>query len=125
MIIRRLAHINLTTPAEQEAAVLAFYEQSLGLRRKPKPASQRQSGGWFDLGDGLELHISVDAISLAEQRGNPRHVALWVDGLADLRDRLAADGHPVLPDRRPLAGIERFFTVDPAGNRLEIMEQAA
>ncbi|MEQ9814489.1 MAG: hypothetical protein RLO50_17060 [Azospirillaceae bacterium] len=123
MTIRRLAHINLTTPAEQEVAVLAFYEQSLGLPRKPKPASQRQSGGWFALGDDLELHISVDAIALEEQRANPRHVALWVDGLAELRERLLADGHPVLPDRRPLAGIERFFTVDPAGNRLELMAE--
>ena len=124
MNVLGLAHVNLTCPAEREDAVLAFYRDVLGLTPIAKTTGRRQAGGWFDLG-GVELHISVDPVSITEQRANPRHIALFVSDLTALEARLTAAGAELLEDPRPPATGRRRFLVDPAGNRLELIERAA
>lgn len=124
MNVLGLAHVNLTCPAEREDAVLAFYRDVLGLTPIAKTTGRRQAGGWFDLG-GVELHVSVDPVSVAEQRANPRHIALFVSDLTALEARLTAAGADLLEDPRPPATGRRRFLVDPAGNRLELIERSA
>lgn len=120
MAVVGLVHINLTCPAALETAVLAFYGDQLGLPRLAKPTDRRSAGGWFDLG-GPALHVSIDAVSVAEQRANPRHIALIVDDLTTLRRKLKDAGAELLDDPRPAENERRCFVVDPAGNRLELI----
>src|SRR5438067_12991030 len=55
-----LSHVNVTVPAEAEAAAKTFYETVLGLKEIPKPAGTRQNlGAWYELG-ALQLHLSVE-----------------------------------------------------------------
>ena len=124
MNVLGLAHVNLTCPAEQENAVLAFYRDLLGLAPIAKTTGRRQAGGWFDLGS-VELHVSIDPVSISEQRANPRHIALFVSDLTALEAKMAAAGTDLLEDPRPPASGRRRFVLDPAGNRLELIEQAA
>src|SRR5262249_33969752 len=49
------------------------------------------------------------------------HPALLVDDLAALRARLKCLGAPVLEDA-PLPGCARFYTADPFGNRIELLQ---
>ena len=123
MNVLGLAHVNVTCPAEREAAVLAFYRDTLGLTPIAKTTGRRQAGAWFELG-GIELHVSVDPVSVAEQRANPRHIALFVSDLTALEGRLATAGTDLLEDPRPPATGRRRFVRDPAGNRLELIERA-
>jgi hypothetical protein len=57
-----LDHVQGAAPAGGEAAARAFYGELLGLRELPKPAELRARGGaWFDVGDGRQLHVGIDA----------------------------------------------------------------
>ncbi|MEM7442577.1 MAG: VOC family protein [Pseudomonadota bacterium] len=124
MAVTGLSHVNLTCPAELETEVLRFYREVLELAPIAKAAGRRSTGGWFDLG-GPELHISVDPVSVDEQRANPRHLALFVDNLTRIEERLRSAGAELLDDPRPPAHGRRRFALDPAGNRLEFVEAAS
>ena len=113
--VRALDHVTVTTPEELAADVLAWYGSILELDRIDKPEGASREGGWFRVGD-LELHVSLD-----EHNPPPRaHFGLEVDEHQAVVERLrAANCH--IEQARPLAGRRRFFTRDPAGNRVEIV----
>ena len=113
--IRGLDHVSVSTPEELETEVLEFYENFLGLAPLDKPAGTRSSGGWFTVGD-LELHVSLDS-------HNPPptpHFAVTVDDFDAIVGRLRDSGFHI-EQARPIPGSRRFFTRDPAGNRIEIV----
>lgn len=115
-----LDHVQLAIPAGGEAAARGFYAGLLGLCEVEKPATLSPSGCWFT-GGGVNLHIGIDTDFRPARKAHP---ALLVEGLAALRERLAAAGCVIREDK-PLAGYERFFTEDPFGNRIELMERVA
>ena len=41
-----------------------------------------------------------------------------------MRRRVAAAGHPIADEEPQADGLRRFFTRDPAGNRVELGERA-
>ena len=116
-----LDHVQVAAPAGCEAAARRFYGELLGLREVEKPGALRGRGGvWFALGGGAQLHVGVaDPFSPALKA----HPGLRVSGVAAieaLADRLRGGGAPVTWDEE-LAGVRRFFTADPFGNRLEVL----
>lgn len=107
-------HVNVTTPEELMDDVCSWYETVLGLQRLPKPDDVTVGGGWFRAGD-QEVHISVDP------RNPPRtsHYGLVVDDFdAVVRTLRAAGCH--IEQARTIPGQRRFYTRDPAGNRIEV-----
>ena len=111
----RLDHVNVTTPEELEEEVLSWYGSCLRLERLGKPEGASERGGWFRLGDG-ELHVARDEHNPPKRA----HFAVVVDDLDAVIERLrGADCH--IEQARPLPGRRRFFTRDPAGNRIEVM----
>ncbi len=48
--------------------------------------------------------------------------AFLVDDLESARRELAAAGAPVVPDDT-LPGVRRFYTADPFGNRIELIQR--
>ena len=117
MRVFRLDHVQLAMPAGREADAVAFYEGVLGIPQVPKPADLAARGGcWFEDGD-LRLHLGVEEPFTPARKA---HAALVVDGLRDLADRVRAAGHDVRDE--PYEGVDRFYTDDPFGNRLELLE---
>jgi len=115
-----LSHVNVTVPAEAEAAAKTFYGTVLGLKEIPKPAGTRQNvGAWYELG-GLQLHLSVEA--RVTNAASDRHVCYVVADVAVAERHMRDAGTEIIPDLRPIAGVKRFYVRDPGGNLIEITE---
>ncbi len=113
----RVAHVNLSI--DDVEAARRFYGDILGLAPTARPADAGRPGCWFRLGD-VELHLSLE--EGADNARSKRHVAFEVDDLEAMRDKLVLAGAKI-EEARPIEGIRRFFTRDPAGNRLELYAQ--
>jgi catechol 2,3-dioxygenase-like lactoylglutathione lyase family enzyme len=117
-----LDHVQLAAPPGCEAEARRFFGTLLGLVEIEKPESLRARGGvWFGVGT-QQLHIGI------EERFSPArkaHPALRVapGTLEPLAERLTSAGVPVVWDEA-LAGVRRFYTEDPWGNRLELLADA-
>ncbi|MBA2703409.1 MAG: VOC family protein [Blastocatellia bacterium] len=114
----KLSHVNVTVPAEVEAAAKTFYETVLGLKEIPKPVGTRQNvGAWFELG-GVQLHLSVE--EKVTNAGSDRHVCYVVTDIAVAERHIRDSGVGIISDLRPIAGVKRFYVRDPGGNLIEI-----
>jgi catechol 2,3-dioxygenase-like lactoylglutathione lyase family enzyme len=111
-------HVQLAAPRGCEELARSFYQQKLGMEEINKPANLLTRGGvWFQCGLH-QLHIGVQEDFTPARKAHP---AFLVQGLEELRKRLAATGVIVIEDE-PLPGNVRFFLEDPFGNRLEFLE---
>ncbi len=109
-----LDHVNVTAPEELEDEVVDWYQNCLGLPRLPKPDGTRRNGAWFELGP-QQLHVSID-------EHNPHqtaHVGVVVDNYDTVIERLREAGCHI-EQAAAIPGRHRFYTRDPAGNRIEI-----
>jgi len=112
----RLDHVQVTAPRGCEAEARRFYGELLGLAEVAKPAALRAAGGaWFGL-----VHVGVEEPFAPARTAHP---ALRVDAgeLDAFAVRLAAAGCSVQWDES-IPGVRRFFTFDPWGNRVELLE---
>jgi catechol 2,3-dioxygenase-like lactoylglutathione lyase family enzyme len=114
-----LHHVNVTVPAELEAATKEFYGAVLGLQQVPKPAAARPSGAWYQIG-AVQLHLSVAAET--DNASSSRHVCFTVSDLNATEKRFRDAGVEIIPDARPVPGTQRFYVRDPGGNQLEIAQ---
>jgi catechol 2,3-dioxygenase-like lactoylglutathione lyase family enzyme len=116
-MISRIDHVQLAMPSGEEAKAIAFYSGVLGMREIAKPPVLAARGGaWFAAGEA-QIHLGV------EQEFRPAkkaHVALAIKQAADLRRKLVAAGYPVRDDDA-VEGMQRFFTDDAFGNRIEFI----
>ena len=110
----RVAHVNLSI--NDVDAARRFYGEILELEPTARPSDAGRPGCWFRLG-AVELHLSLE--ENADNARSKRHVAFEVDDLDAIRDKLIR-AHAPIEEARPIEGIRRFFTRDPAGNRLEL-----
>ncbi len=118
MAIISLDHVQLAIPEGSEDRARTFYAGVLGMREVPKPDTLSKSGCWFESGT-LNLHIGVDPDFIPARKAHP---AMLVDNLAALREQLKVAGYETRDDK-PVEGYARFFTFDPFGNRLELMQR--
>jgi len=115
-----LSHVNVTVPANAEAAAREFYGTTLGLKELSKPAGTRQNlGAWYELG-AVQLHLSVE--EKVTNAGSDRHVCYVVADVAVAERHLRDSGVEVISDPRPIAGVKRFYVRDPGGNLIEIVQ---
>jgi catechol 2,3-dioxygenase-like lactoylglutathione lyase family enzyme len=118
-MVTQLHHVNVTVPAELEAATKEFYGSVLGLRQVPKPSASRPSGAWYQIG-ATQLHLSV--ADETDNSSSSRHVCFMVDDLDATEKRFREAGVEIIPDARPIPGSKRFYVRDPGGNQLEIVQ---
>ena len=111
-----IEHIHLPHPIGGADAARAFWLDVMRFDEVEKPETIRgePGGGWVRK-DGAEVHIGNDPDHRPMTVAHPAFMVADLDALAD---RLKFHGHAVdwddrIPDRR------RFFSFDPAGNRLE------
>ncbi len=108
-----LDHVQVTAPDELIEETCDWYRSCLGLSEMPKPEGTRPRGAWFRIG-GQELHVSVD-------EHNPHktaHFGMVVDDFDAVVERLRGAGCH-LEQASDIPGRHRFYTRDPAGNRIE------
>jgi len=111
-------HVQLSCPAGSEPALRAFYAGVLGLSEIPKPPLLAPRGGCWFRGDGIELHLGVEADFRPARKAHP---GLLVHGIDDWAGRLEASGADVVW-AEDIPGMRRFHSHDPLGNRLEFLE---
>ncbi|MBI1239648.1 MAG: glyoxalase [Alphaproteobacteria bacterium] len=111
-------HVQVAMPAGEEEKGRAFYGALLGLAELPKPVELAKRGGaWFAVG-GQQVHLGVEAEFRPAMKA---HIAFAVSDYRGLRARLAAAGYETKDDDAN-EGVTRFFTSDPFGNRVEIID---
>lgn|GEM_PF-161747 len=120
-VVTALDHAQLAMPAGREEEARSFYGGLLGLVEEPKPPVLAARGGCWFRGVGAQVHLGVEDDFRPARKA---HVALAVLGLDGLADRLEVAGRPVRWDGE-LAPRRRFFTEDPFGNRIELLEPEA
>ncbi|HXJ66067.1 MAG TPA: VOC family protein [Actinomycetota bacterium] len=122
MRLTGLHHVQVAMPSGREDDARRFYAATLGLTEVPKPEQLRARGGcWFRSEDGsVEIHLGVEEGFRPARKAHP---AIVVDGLAELRARIAESGYEIQDDAQ-LEGYERCYGFDPFGNRLEFIERA-
>lgn len=114
-----LHHVQLAMPAGAEAEARAFWVGGLGLVEVAKPPALAARGGLWVRGDGVELHLGVEA---AFQPARKAHPGFRVTDLDAVAQRLTAIGAEVTFDDN-FPGHRRFYTADPFGNRLEFLQR--
>jgi len=118
MALRSIDHVQVAAPPGCEAAARSFYGDLLGLSELPKPPALAARGGvWFALG-AQAIHVGVEEEFAPARKAHPALSCTDLDALAAC---LEAAGAPVRWDS-DIPAVRRFYTADPFGNRLEIVE---
>jgi catechol 2,3-dioxygenase-like lactoylglutathione lyase family enzyme len=122
MRVLGIDHVQLAAPPGCEADARRFFGGVLRLEEIEKPEELAHRGGvWFALTGGQQLHVGVHEDFTASARAHP---ALRVEGLEALAEELVLAAEDVHWDDA-IPGVQRFFTEDPWGNRLEFVAAAA
>ena len=115
LTVERLDHVSVIVTDVDRAR--AFYAGVLGLPEVPRPKSFDFPGAWFQVGPEV-IHLLGQAAP--DSRGR-RHFCLWVADVHAAARYLGGRGLPVVWDTKyKIDGVDRFFTDDPDGNRIEI-----
>ena len=115
IIVERIEHVAVTVSDIDRAK--HFYGVILGLTEVPRPESFDFPGAWYRNGPA-DLHLVSRTVIDGDSR---RHVAFFVSDLKLAARVLEANGFPVLWERMKIPKLDRFFTADPDGNRIEMM----
>lgn len=117
-MVEGLDHVQLACPRGGEDEARRFYGDLLGLREIEKPEPLRSRGGvWFECG-AQQLHLGVEEPFAPARKAHPALLVHSVDAL----EALAAGLADVTWDS-DLPGYRRFYTEDPFGNRLELLNK--
>lgn len=112
-------HVQVAIPAGGEQVAREYYVQLLGMVELPKPPALAGRGGcWFTSGSAV-LHLGVET---PFQPARKAHPAFLVESLDELEALLVSHGHGCTRSDGELAGVRRFHTADPFGNRLEFQQ---
>ncbi|WJW76562.1 VOC family protein [Thiohalobacter sp. IOR34] len=123
MKVTRLHHVSLLVA--DTARALQFYCGLLGLELDPARPDLGYPGAWLQLG-GAQIHL-LELPNPDPVRGRPlhggrdRHIALTVDDLDAVRERLDAAGIEYSLSR---SGRRALFCRDPDANAVELIETA-
>ncbi|MBF8191729.1 glyoxalase [Nonomuraea sp. K274] len=113
-MIKSLHHVQLAAPEGSEPLLREFYEGVLGLREVPKPPELAKRGGVWFRGEGVEIHLGIEAGFTPARKAHP---AFLVDDL----DLYAAKLPGAVPDDL-FPGYRRIYVADPVGNRIELLQ---
>ncbi len=113
-----LHHVQLAIPPGSEDTCRDFWRDVLGFEELEKPPVLAARGGCWFRGGGVEVHLGVEEEFTPARKAHP---GILVSGIDALATRLGAHGVDVRWDD-DFPGMRRFYTADPFGNRLEMLE---
>lgn len=121
MAVISIDHIQLAMPKGREDEARAFYHNILGVPEVPKPAELSGRGGaWFERGT-VKIHLGVEDNFRPAKKAHP---ALIISNLDELVSSLRSQGYEIVYDKS-LLNVERAFTHDPFGNRVELIQHVS
>ena len=95
----------------------AFYRDVLAMEEVPKPSTFNFVVAWFHFG---ECQVHLIPRDEADD-DSPRHFALHVEDAKAAREHIRSFGCDA-DETTPIPGADRFFTRDPDGNRIELIQ---
>lgn len=113
---KRADHIHICVPPERLEEARQFYTNIVGLKPTHRPAVFLNPGYWFEIGD-IGFHIGIEPGLV----NTSRHSAFEVANLEAARKYLEGNGVRTYEEER-LVDRERFFFLDPFGNRMELLQ---
>ena len=116
-----LDHVQVVVPLGAIDEAAGFYGEVVGLEEIERPETLGGVGAWFRAG-AQELHVSEYEGFAPAVKAHPAF-ELPAAELDPLAARLAAAGAAFLGAHR-LRGPRRFYSFDPAGNRVEFLTRA-
>lgn len=121
-LITRLQHVSLLVQDTQRA--LAFYVDLLGMQVDNQRPELGYPGAWLQVGNGLQIHLlelpNPDPIAdRPAHGGRDRHVALLINSLDELQQRLT---RAEIPFTLSKSGRQALFCRDPDANALEFIQ---
>lgn len=117
--MRTLGFFHVNVEVSDIDRALAFY-RLFGLEEIERSGAPKRKGAWLRFPQGHELHLALGSPP-AHSRA---HFAVFVDDLEASRRLMQEAGAPIESERE-LPGLIRFFTRDPDGNRIEIVQKVA
>src|SRR5512138_3825117 len=118
MQVVRIDHVQLAMPPDGDAAARHFYGEVLGFVEVRKPEAMRARGGmWFQAGP-VQIHLGVEPGMRPSVKAHPALVVTDLDGW---QRRLVGAGF-TWKDADEIPGTRRGHTLDPFGNRIELIE---
>ena len=98
-----------------------FYQNVLGLTKIERPL--KYAGVWYQVGD-YQIHLIVhpeleNTLKNSEKLGRNPHIALGIDNIDEIKERLERLGYPI---QLSASGRAALFTQDPDGNVIEISQ---
>jgi catechol 2,3-dioxygenase-like lactoylglutathione lyase family enzyme len=118
----KLDHVQVLAPPGGVEAAARYYGDLVGLERIERPQTMGGVGAWFRAGV-QELHVSEHEPFVPAEKAHPA-LELAPEELDSLASRLVAGGAEVRWDDR-LPGARRFYSFDPAGNRVEFLSRGS
>ncbi len=113
-----LDHVQLAMPPGSEDKARHFYGYLLGLAEIEKPGPLQARGGCWFAGQGVAVHLGVQADFVPARKAHPAFLVQDAQGLfGHLRE-----ANVLVEWDNSLPGIHRFYAFDPFGNRLEFMQ---
>ena len=117
-IFKAINHIQLAAPKGSEDTARKFFKDILGFDEVEKPEELKKRGGvWFEFGN-YQIHIGIEEPFSPAKKAHP---AFEVENIEELKKHLRTKGVDIIEDDK-LPGAKRFFTSDPFGNRIELLE---
>ncbi|WP_404451574.1 VOC family protein [Virgibacillus necropolis] len=114
----KIDHVQLAAPKGGEEKAREFFVELLGFDEIEKPEPLKQNGGvWFVAGS-IQLHIGMEEKFVPAKKAHPAFRVANVEGL---KEHLSENNVSFKVDER-LPGANRFYLIDPFGNRLEFLE---
>ncbi len=130
-VIKMVDHLNVQVPPDKEDEAKRFYGEILGLERLKKPDNLGARGAHYVIckEPWQELHLGIarEDNAMEVNLSVARHWGFQVDDLDGTRAALekagfkTEDAQSVISESRNI-NQKRFFTRDPGGNRVELLE---
>jgi catechol 2,3-dioxygenase-like lactoylglutathione lyase family enzyme len=118
----KLDHVQVLTPPGRVGEAVRYYGELVGLEPIERPQTMGGVGAWFRAGS-QELHVSEHEPFVPAEKAHPAF-ELAPGELDTLAARLEKAGAEVRWDDR-LPGARRFYSFDPAGNRVEFLSRGS
>lgn len=113
-----LDHVQIAMSKGREQEAREFYQDILGISEVPKPAELSGRGGaWFESG-ATKTHLGIEDDFRPAKKAHPAFIVSDLDQLSAV---LIGKGYSVTEDRS-LPTVQRAFTQDPFGNRVELIQ---
>lgn len=122
MAVLSVHHISMVVANTQQS--VRFYQEILELELCPDRPDLDFPGAWLNIGEQqihlLEVPNPDPVTDRPAHGGRDRHLALSVDNLAEIEQRLVDKGIEYTKSR---SGRAALFFRDPDGNTLELIEK--